>query len=82
MVEFTKISSDLEGQNMGKFQLHVNRVEIAKLVIYKVKIPTPSVNPEKHGFERAYIKIYYHRLIDKDEKASLTKVKKKIGYSL
>ncbi len=40
MVEFTKISSDLGGQNMGKFNLHVNRVEFAKLVIDEMKIPT------------------------------------------
>ncbi len=45
MVEFTKIISDLEGQNMGKFQLYANRVEFAKLVIDGVKIPTRSANP-------------------------------------
>ena len=31
-----------------------------------------SVNPEKHGFGRAYVKRYYHRRRDKDEKASST----------
>ena len=30
-------------------------------------------NPEKHGFGRVYIKRYYHRRRDKDDKASLTR---------
>ena len=45
MVEFTRISSDLEGQNMGKFNLNVNRFEFVKLVIDGMKIPTRSENP-------------------------------------
>ena len=72
MVEFKKISYDLEGGNMRKFNLHVNRVEFVKLVIDGMKIPTRSANPEKHGFGRVYIKRYYHRQLDKDEKASST----------